>query len=149
MLDSVSKERRFLAFLEAPPLEEVKRFVRRNIEKHYPQCVALVEEQVVGWCDILPIDRPTRAHSGVLGVGVLAEFRSRGIGTALIGKALEIARANRLTRIELTVREHNRGAIPLYERFGFVTEGLQRNAIRIDKQYENLICMGLLLDEAV
>jgi ribosomal protein S18 acetylase RimI-like enzyme len=146
VLDSVSRERRYLAFLEAPSLEESRKFVRRNIREGYPQCVALVEERVVGWCDILPIDRPTRAHGGVLGVGVLAEFRGRGIGTALLRATLEKARAAGLTRIELSVRERNKRVVALYERFGFVLEGLQRNAVRVDGEYENLICMGLLLD---
>lgn len=149
VLDSVSRERRYLTFLEAPSLEESRKFVRRNIREGYPQCVALVEEQVVGWCDILPIDRPTRAHCGVLGVGVLAEFRGRGIGTELLRATLEKARAAGLTRIELSVREHNKQVVALYERFGFVLEGLQRNAVRVDGKYENLICMGLLLEQAI
>jgi ribosomal protein S18 acetylase RimI-like enzyme len=146
VLDSVARERRYLTFLEAPPLEEARRFVRRNIREGYVQYVALVEDKVVGWCDALPIDRPTRAHTGVLGIGVLAEFRARGIGTALIRETLKKARASGLTRIELSVREGNASVIGLYERFGFVHEGVQRKAIRMDGKYENLICMGLLLD---
>jgi hypothetical protein len=59
-LDTVARERRYLTFLEAPSLEETRRFVRRNIREGCPQCVALVEDKVVGWCDALPIDRPTR-----------------------------------------------------------------------------------------
>jgi GNAT superfamily N-acetyltransferase len=114
VLDSVSRERRYLAFLEAPPLEETRKFVRRNLRDGYLHYVALAVEDVVGWCDILPIERPTRAHTGVLGVGVLAEHRGRGIGTALVRQALNKARANGLTRI--------------------------------DGQYENLVCMALLLD---
>jgi ribosomal protein S18 acetylase RimI-like enzyme len=145
-LDSVARERRYLTFLEAPSLEESRRFVRRNIREGYPQHVALVEGKVVGWCDALPIDRPTRAHTGVLGIGVLAEFRGRGIGTALIRETLNSARACGFTRIELSVREGNGRVIGLYEKFGFVQEGVQRNAIRLDGAYENLICMALLFD---
>jgi ribosomal protein S18 acetylase RimI-like enzyme len=145
-LDSVARERRYLTFLEAPSLEESRRFVRRNIRKGYPQYVALVEDKVVGWCDALPIDRPTRAHTSVLGIGVLAEFRGRGIGTALIRETLNSARASGFTRIELSVREGNGRVIGLYEKFGFVQEGVQRNAIRLDGEYENLICMALLFD---
>jgi ribosomal protein S18 acetylase RimI-like enzyme len=119
-LDSVARERRYLTFLEASSLQETRRFVRRNIRDGYPQCVALVEEKVVGWCDALPIDRPTRAHTAVLGIGVLAEFRGRGIGTALLRETLQKARASDLTRIELSVREGKARVIGLYQRFGFV-----------------------------
>ena len=134
-LDSVARERRYLTFLEAPPAEDTSKFVRHNIRKRHPQYVALAGDKVVGWCDVLPIDRPTRAHAGVLGIGVLADFRGRGIGTALLREALRGARAFGLTRI------------PLYERFGFVREGVQRNAVRLDGAYEDLICMALLLDQ--
>jgi RimJ/RimL family protein N-acetyltransferase len=54
-----------------------------------------------------------------------------------------------LTRIELSVRERNGRVVSLYERFEFVREGLQRNAVRVDGQYENLICMALLLEKQI
>jgi ribosomal protein S18 acetylase RimI-like enzyme len=146
VLDSVCRERRYLLFLQAPPLEEARKFVRDNIRKGHPQCVALSDERVVGWCDILPVDRPARAHSGVLGIGIIAGFRGKGIGTALMRATLERARAAGLTRIELSVREDNRPAAGLYEKFGFVAEGTQRKAILVDGRYENLLTMALLFD---
>ena len=100
-LDSVARERRYLLYLEAPPPEDAGKFLRNNIRNGYPQYVALVGDRVAGWCDVPPIDRPTRAHNGVLGLGVLAEFRGRGIGTALLSEALQGARAFGFTRVEL------------------------------------------------
>src|SRR5258706_8024590 len=136
VLDAVARERRYLAFLEAPPLEQSRQFVRRNITKGYPHCVALLGSRIIGWCDVLPVERPTKAHGGVLGVGVLGEHRGSGIGTALIRATLERARAAGLTRIELTVREGNVRARGLYEKLGFRHEGLKRNAVRVDGKYE-------------
>jgi RimJ/RimL family protein N-acetyltransferase len=49
-----------------------------------------------------------------------------------------------LTRIELTVRENNANAIALYKSLGFEVEGFHRNAVCIDRQYENLYSMALL-----
>jgi ribosomal protein S18 acetylase RimI-like enzyme len=143
-LDVVARERLYLGFLEAPSLDEARAFVRRNIKEGYPQNVAVVADRVVGWCDILPYDRPTLAHGAVLGIGLLPEHRGRGIGTALLRATLERARAARLTRIELTVREDNTTALSLYEKEGFVREGLKRNAVRVDGKYGNLVSMGLL-----
>ena len=145
-LDSVSRERRYLLFLQAPPLEETRKFVRGNMAKGYPAHVALAQGKVVGWCDILPIDRPTRAHNGVLGIAVVAGFRGQGIGPALMRATLERARMIGLTRVELSVREDNRDAVALYGKFGFVVEGTQRKAILLDGEYENLIGMALLFD---
>src|SRR5437868_1447289 len=61
-LDFVARERRYLAFLKAPPLESVRAFVLDNIAKNHPQLVALSAGEVVGWCDILPKSRPVHAH---------------------------------------------------------------------------------------
>lgn len=79
-LDSVARERRYLTFVEAPPFEECRKFVTQNIRRGHPQHVALAAERVVGWCDVLPIDRPIRAHTGVLGLAVLAAFAAGGSG---------------------------------------------------------------------
>jgi RimJ/RimL family protein N-acetyltransferase len=45
------------------------------------------------------------------------------------------------------VREENRRAIALYEKVGFVVEGLKRKSTRIDGTYSNDLCMALLLPE--
>jgi len=81
----------------------------------------------------------------VLGIAVLPEFRGRGIGTALLREALQRARAFGFTRIELAYRAGNARVAALYERFGFVREGVQRNAVRVDGAYEDLVCMALLV----
>ena len=145
-LDGVARERRFLIFLEAPSLEEVRAFVRHNIRKRNPAFVALAADEVIGWCDVVPLDRSTRAHTGTLGLAVTAPHRGRGVGTALLRETLEAARARGLTRIELGVRGGNARVVALYERFGFVREGVDRNAIRQDGEYEDLIRMAVLFD---
>jgi ribosomal protein S18 acetylase RimI-like enzyme len=71
--------------------------------------------------------------------------RRQGIGGRLIRQTLDAAQAFGLHRVELTVRENNAVAIELYKKIGFAIEGLQRNRIRVDGAYENLILMGALL----
>ena len=95
---------------------------------------------------LIPKTRPVYAHCGILGIGIMKAYREQGIGKALIQKTLEKARHMGLTRIELAVREDNTHAIALYKKLGFVTEGLQLNAIRVEGVYQNLITMGLLLE---
>jgi hypothetical protein len=52
-LDIVARERRYLAFLEAPPIEATRTFVLDNIKRGYPQFVAVSSNgEVVGWCDV-------------------------------------------------------------------------------------------------
>ena len=143
-LDFVARERRYLAFLEGPPIETTQVFVRENIERGYPQWVALSAGEVVGWCDVTPKPRPIYAHGGVLGMGLLPPFRGQGIGTGLIRRSLDAARVFGFHRVELTVRENNTSAVELYKKIGFEVEGLQRDAVQVDGMYEDVLLMAIL-----
>ncbi len=144
-VDVVAREKKYLALLEAPPLEDTRRFVLKNIEERHPQFVVLNANTVVGWCDVIPnYTRVVYAHCGTLGVGLLPQFRGKGIGRKLIQRTIDAAFECGITRIELTVRERNVNAIALYKSLGFEVEGLHRNAVRIEGQYENLYSMVLV-----
>jgi hypothetical protein len=53
VLDTVARERRYLIFLEAPPLVGIQQFVAENHRRGGVQFFALdARDQVVGWCDI-------------------------------------------------------------------------------------------------
>jgi ribosomal protein S18 acetylase RimI-like enzyme len=143
-LDSVARERRYLAFLEAPPLDATRSFVRDMIAHGNPQFVAVTGGEVVGWCDVRRHPRPIYAHAGILGIGLLQPFRAQGVGRRLIGTALDAARAAGMIRVELSVRESNLNAIALYKSVGFAVEGLSRNAVKVDGVYENVIQMAVL-----
>lgn len=147
-LDSVAQERKFITFVEGPPIQNLRNFVRNNIEQNAVQFVALVDGRVVGWCDISKSDRIIFKHAGTMGLGVIAEYRGKGIGKALIQAALDKARAIGLTRVELQVRNNNVQALEIYKKFGFQIEGVKKNAVLLDGVYEDSICMALLFEGA-
>ncbi len=144
-VDSVAKERLYIAFLEAPPFEKTESYIFEQLHNNMPHYVALVNGDVVGWCDISSKHRPVFVHSGILGMGLINEYRGKGIGKALIQTTLSNAKEIGLTRVELEVREQNSRAIELYKKFGFVIEGMKRNSTLINGVYENDLVMGLLL----
>lgn len=143
-VDRVARERRYLAMLRAFPLKGTRQFVRTNMRKRNPHFVALAGSKVVGWCDVLRVERHAMAHSGVLGIGIVDGYRGKGVGRALLEAALARARRVGLTRVELTVRADNRRAIALYRKFGFVREGVKRSAVRVDGRYYDLLSMAVL-----
>jgi RimJ/RimL family protein N-acetyltransferase len=144
VLDGVAREKRYLAFLEAPALPQIRRFVLGNLRSGAPQFVAVEDGRVVGWCDVTPKPRETLRHSGVLGMGVAASHRGRGIGRRLIATTLETAFARGLMRIELTVRTDNAPAIALYQRFGFDSEGRLHRFMVVDGLYYDALLMARL-----
>ena len=141
-LDSVARERRWIGFLEAPPLEAVRTFLstRRLI-----QFLAVGGAGVLGWCDVTPDPREGFRHLGVLGMGVRKEHRGRGIGSVLLEHTLAAARESGLWRIELEVFESNEGAIRLYEKAGFQLEGRKRKGWVLEGRVEDVLMMALLV----
>ena len=144
-LDSVARERRYLAFVEAPPLGSTREFVLSNIARDIPQFVALNGEGVIGWCDISPIKFEGFTHCGRLGMGVHKGFRRLGIGTRLIEQTISKAKEKGLERIELEVFASNSPAIRLYEKAGFVVEGVKKKGRKLDGEYDDLVEMALFI----
>jgi RimJ/RimL family protein N-acetyltransferase len=143
-LDLVARERKYMSMLEAPPLEQTLQFVTGCIERGDPRFVAVVRDEVVGWCDITRHDRPIHAHRGTLGMGIVPAYRGRGLGRKLINATLAQARKAGFVRIELSVHSDNARAISLYDKAGFVREGLQRDAAQVDGEYRDTIVMAIV-----
>ena len=79
VVDGVARERRWLAMQEAPPLARIRRIVLDNLREGAPQFVATHDGRLVGWCDVRPKTYSSQRHSGVLGMGVAASHRGRGV----------------------------------------------------------------------
>jgi len=144
-LDSVARERKHLAFVEAPPFNSTRSFVLSNISKNFPQFIAIREDEVIGWCDILPNGLEGFKHSGRLGMGVRKKFRRQGIGRKLSEQTISEAREQGLERIELEVLASNIPAISLYEKLGFQVEGVKKNARKLDGKFDDLVEMALFI----
>jgi RimJ/RimL family protein N-acetyltransferase len=141
-VDVVARERAYLSFLQAPPLEDSMAFWSSLIEKAYPFMLAVDDKTVVGWCDVRPELRPIFSHVGTLGMGLLPAYRGVGIGARLMQAALSASRACGLERVELAVFAENLRAQRLYQRMGFVAEGRRPRRIKIDGRYQDEILMG-------
>lgn len=89
---------------------------------------------------------PSWMGFGELGMLVAADWRGRGVGTALVAASIDWARERGLHKLTLEVFPHNEAAIGLYRKFGFVEEGrLVRHVRRANGELWDLISMGLLL----
>ena len=112
------------------PLQSVegvrKRFFSETREGLY-HLVACIDEEVVGHLGLETFTRPRRRHAGEIGMAVRDDWQGRGVGTALMEAALDLAdNWLGLTRIELGVYTDNAAGVALYKKFGFEVEGTHR-----------------------
>lgn len=63
----------------------------------------------------------------ITNVAVFPEYRRLGVASALLNRVFSHARDEGLSFVSLEVRESNEGAIALYEKYGFKTEGKRKN----------------------
>ena len=144
-LDAVCRERKYLAMFEAYPIESTRQFILNNIKNEIPQFIVLCENEVVGWCDIIPDNKKISRHCGRLGMGVIKKYRHHGLGEKLLNATIEKAKEIGLERVELEVFEDNEIAINLYKKNGFEFEGKRINSNKIDGKYINSILMAKFL----
>jgi putative acetyltransferase len=87
--------------------------------------VACNGNEVVGQLDVhTALTRPRRRHVGQIGMAVRDDWQGRGVGTALLQAAVDLAdQWLNLLRLELEVYTDNEPALRLYQKFGFVIEG--------------------------
>jgi len=123
LIDSVARERRYLAGTVGFPVDSTRAFIASVKAAGGVHIIAVVSGEVIGWCDIVPHSFEGMQHVGRLGMGVRKDHRSKGVGRELLSIAVQKAFAGALERIELEVFASNRSAVRLYETFGFECEG--------------------------
>ncbi len=77
--------------------------------------------------------------SDITNIAVLPKYRRQGIGERLLDTLVAAAVKRGASSLRLEVRESNIPAISLYEKFGFVRDGIRNNYYR--KPTENAVLM--------
>ena len=84
-------------------------------------------------------------HTAHVVIGIRKAWRRKGAGTALFDDLESWARASGVVRLELTVESANSAARELYEKRGFVIEGLRQRSMRVNGEYVDEYYMAKLL----
>jgi putative acetyltransferase len=109
--------------------------------------VAEIDGRVVGSAGMHLATSPRQRHMADIGMTVHDDFQGRGVGTALLAAALDLAdNWLNLRRVELHVYTDNAPAIHLYEKFGFEIEGTARQYAFRAGQYVDAYAMARLRD---
>jgi len=84
-------------------------------------------------------------HRVSLGISVLNSYQGLGVGTIMMNILIAKAKELKKSKIDLEVRVDNVRAIRLYEKLGFIKEGIIKNGFFVEDKYVDLLIMGKLL----
>ena len=144
-VNTIAAEKWYLATVDGFSLEETRSFLKRVVDGSLPQALAVVQDEVVGFCDIIPNSAKGFTHVGRLGMGVRSAWRRQGIGRRMLDACLTLARNAHIEKVELEVFTDNLGAVRLYESFGFSEEGLKVRGRKLENRYQDVKLMALRL----
>jgi RimJ/RimL family protein N-acetyltransferase len=107
--------------------------------------LARLDERVVGHLQMFRIPFERRKGVAELFIYIHQDFQNVGLGTAMMKRAIEIAKERGFHRLGLTVVADNHRAIKVYEKVGFRREGIARDAFYgDDHHYHDEVGMGMI-----
>lgn len=116
----------------------------RTLPKTVHEMIAELDDVVVGHAGLVHMSG-RKSHVGSFYIAVDARWHGQGVGTRLIETMLDIAdNWLMLERVELSVLRTNPRAQALYERHGFVVEGVRMKAVKSAGAYVDEVMMGRL-----
>jgi len=148
MWESVVAERRFV---RSDRVHGGVRHYRRRFRNAWTDeeanLVAVHGTRVIGHLSASREEHPVTRHVASLGMAVGAEWRGRGVGSALLTEGVRWAREAGVEKLALSVYPDNAAARGLYQKFGFREEGRMSGHSKKAIGYRDEILMGLWLVE--
>ena len=116
-------------------------------DKQYSFAIESKDDSLyVGCCTVCDIDAKNRSAS--IGIFIGKEHWRKGYGSDALRVLLRFCFGEvNLNKIMLQVYSFNTPAIRCYEKLGFKTEGVLRQALFRDGQYHDTVAMGMLRSE--
>lgn len=109
-------------------LSEIESIIRDSAEGHDFLLVAETDNKLIGYISAQKGRMNRIAHSAYIVVGILTDYRGKGIGTKFFKRLNVWAEENNVVRLELTVICENEAAKHLYTNSDFEIEGMKRKS---------------------
>jgi RimJ/RimL family protein N-acetyltransferase len=127
-------------------LEDEQAFIREMRENGNMYVAAEIDGRVLGIARVIRGELKMKRHTGLFRTWLTEDAQGKGIGKKIMEYTLDWGNQVGLHKISLTVFSGNPNAQKLYERYGFVVEGVQKDQLLIDETYQDEIHMAYFFD---
>ncbi len=107
--------------------------------------LGVLDGEVVGNLGLERDPHPNSSHVAWVGMSVGREWRGLGVGSTLLGIAIDWAAGNGAEKLALSVFPENARALAFYERHGFAREGLREAQYQRNGRYHDEVLMARFL----
>ena len=76
---------------------------------------------------LIPLHHRTKHINYIGGLAIHPDFAGKGFGSKMMAEIIDLGKQRGLKRLELSTATFNTKAIQLYEKHGFVFEGVMKN----------------------
>jgi len=108
--------------------------------------VAEVDREIVGFIMAVKGNMNRIKHRAYIVIGIRKAYQGQGVGNRFFEALEKWAMDQGLRRLELTVMTHNVAGKALYEKHGFVVEGVKKDSMCVDGEYVDEYYMGKLIE---
>ena len=127
--------------------QDEENWIIDNIKKKNFTIVAERNSEIIGMLNANRGSKIRVEHLCSFGISIQEQFCNQGIGSKMIARLLEWAKQDeRIEKVYLEVFAENERAIHVYEKLGFIKEGLKEKHIKFeDGTYADEYIMGLFV----
>jgi phosphinothricin acetyltransferase len=131
------------AQLEEVSVEQRRLWFHEHSADIYPLWVAEIDGRIAGWLSFHSyINRAGYRATAEISVYVGEQFRRRGVGKALLEKAIASSKGLGASALIGNVFAQNESSLRLFERSGFERWGLLPGVARVDGVDRDVVIMG-------
>ncbi|WP_227935038.1 GNAT family N-acetyltransferase [Alkalihalobacillus deserti] len=141
-VESIIKQGSSIQKEKARTVEEEHAFIKEMTAQDNMYTVVEVNGNVKGIARVIRGDLAMKRHTGLFRTWLHNDSQGKGIGKQIMDYTLNWCRLHQLHKLCLTVFESNTIAKSLYEKYGFVTEGVQKDQVCINGVYDHEIFMA-------
>lgn len=131
----------------AAELEQTDVLIRHNESQTRTFFVATVDEDAVGWLHLSAPQLEELRHTAELTVGVLEEYRGKGIGRALMEQGLAWANDHGYRKVSQRLPAGNEQGVAFLEATGWTVECVREGQYLVDGELEDEVQVAVWLDD--
>jgi L-amino acid N-acyltransferase YncA len=131
------------ADLEPVTITDRIKWFHEHSEQHRPLWVMKAEEEIIAWLSFSSFhSRSAYNATAEISIYILPKYRSQGIGSIFIQKALDACPSLNILNIVGLVFGHNEPSLALLRKFGFEQWGFLPRVAILDGVERDLVYMG-------